>query len=49
MDVDFQILERIRKISIILENIYNRISYKHKITSLQLKILYFVYLKKREY
>jgi DNA-binding MarR family transcriptional regulator len=48
MDVDFQILEGIRKIANVIDNIYNKISFKHNLTSLQLKIIYFLYLKKRE-
>jgi DNA-binding MarR family transcriptional regulator len=48
MDVDFQILEGIRKIANVIDNIYNKISFKYNLTSLQLKIIYFLYLKKRE-
>jgi len=49
MDIDFQILEGIRKISNVIDNIYNKISFKHNLTSLQLKIIYFLYLKKKEH
>lgn len=48
MDIDFQILEGIRKISNVTENIYNKLSFKNNLTSLQLKILYFLYFKKKE-
>lgn len=48
MDIDFQILEGIKKISNVIENIYNKLSFKNNLTSLQLKILYFLYLKKKE-
>jgi len=49
MDIDFQILEGIRKISNVIDNIYNKISFKHNLTSLQLKIIHFLYLKKKEH
>mgnify|MGYP001773474796 CR=1 FL=1 len=46
IDIDLQILEGIKKIYTVIENLYNRISFKYQITPLQLKILHFLYNQK---